>query len=74
MPRTVTARTAIRSGDVVVVNTGTGDARRVEGGARKMAIGDRHQLAKALADIPEGQQGLVEDLIDGANPRPAHAD
>jgi predicted RecA/RadA family phage recombinase len=65
MPRTVTARTAIRSGDVVVVNTVTSDARPA-GGTRKITIGDRHQLAKALADIPEGQQGLVEDL-----PKPA---
>lgn len=62
MARTVTARTAIRNGDVVIVNTVTNDARPAEGGSRKIAIGDRHQLAKALADIPEGEQGPVEDL------------
>jgi hypothetical protein len=50
----------------VVVNTVTNDARKAEGGTRKIAIGDRHQLAKALADIPAGQQGPVEDL-----PKPA---
>jgi predicted RecA/RadA family phage recombinase len=66
MARTVTARTAIRSGDMVVVNTATNDARKAEGGMRKIAIGDRHQFAKALADIPAGQQGPVEDL-----PKPA---
>jgi len=66
MARTVTARTTIRSGDVVVVNTVTNDARPADGGTRKIAIGDRHQLAKALADIPAGQEGLVEDL-----PKPA---
>ena len=66
MARTVTARTAIRSGDMVIVNTVTNDARTAEGGTRKIAIGDRHQLAKALADIPEGQEGLVEDV-----PKPA---
>jgi hypothetical protein len=62
MARTVTARTAIRTGDMVVVNTVTNDARSAEGGTRKIAIGERHQLAKALADIPPGQEGLVEDL------------
>ena len=66
MARIVTARTAIRSGDTVVVNTLTNDARKAEGGTRKIAIGDRHQLAKALADISAGQEGLVEDL-----PKPA---
>jgi hypothetical protein len=62
MARTVTARTDIQKGDVVVVNTATNDARKAEAGSRRIAIGDRHQLAKALADIPGGQQGLVEDL------------
>jgi len=51
---------------MVVVNTVTNDARKAESGTRKIAIGDRHQLAKALADIPAGQEGLVEDL-----PKPA---
>src|SRR5262249_27839220 len=45
-----------RKRDTVVVNTVTSDARKADGGARKIAIGDRHQLAKALADIPEGQE------------------
>jgi hypothetical protein len=66
MARTVTARTAIRNGDVVIVNMVTNEARPAEGGTRKITIGDRHRLAKALADIPEGQQGPVEDL-----PKPA---
>jgi hypothetical protein len=51
---------------MVVVNTVTNDARTADGGTRKIAVGDRHQLAKALADIPKGQEGLVEDL-----PKPA---
>jgi hypothetical protein len=51
---------------VVVVNTVTNDARKAEGGTRKIAIGDRHQIAKALADSPADQQGPVEDL-----PKPA---
>ena len=34
--------------------------------AHTIAVGDRHQLAKALADIPKGQEGLVED-----RPKPA---
>jgi hypothetical protein len=56
----------IRNGDTVVVNTVTNDAPKAEGGTRKIAVGDRHQLATALADIPAGQQGPVEDL-----PKPA---
>jgi hypothetical protein len=64
MPRTVIAHTAIRNGDLVVVNTVTHEARPAEGGTRKIALGDRHQLAKALTDIAEGQQGSVEDLPD----------
>jgi predicted RecA/RadA family phage recombinase len=69
MARTVTARTAIRSGDTVVVNTVTNDARTAEGGTRKIAIGDRHPLVNALADIPAGQQGPVEDLPKRATSR-----
>jgi hypothetical protein len=79
MPRTVTARTAIQQSDVVVVNTVTNDARPADGGTRKITIGDSHQLSKALADIPEGHQGPVEDLspfrvfrtIDGCSVRAA---
>jgi len=72
MARTVKARTAIRRGDQVVVNTVTNEARPARGGTRKMTIGDRHRHATALDDIAEGQQGSVEDLPEPSQPQTKH--
>jgi hypothetical protein len=52
--RTVTARGTIRQGDVVIVDAATNEARATAFGTRQLEPGDRHLLAKALADIAEG--------------------
>jgi hypothetical protein len=52
MPRTVTAHTAIRNGDVVVVNTLTNEARTAEGGARKNRTRRSSQACEHVPTFP----------------------
>jgi hypothetical protein len=44
----------------------TNDARKVEGGTRKIPIGDRHQLTRALAIFPKVRKDSLRIYL---NPR-----